>query len=332
MEFKIVANIISFTITLIACGTAHAQNELQSGLDSVTVNGTILDSMTGTFPRDDSVYVKIDSCNIVPDTEGAFSAEIPKGQYHSIRVYSKHFDPFSKIVTENPDKRNYFITCVLHKLSETPNKIVEYQVKNKKNDGPCWTISGCIVDSKHDLAIKSDSFSVAFDDSLIEVTKKGSFLVYTCNEGNHIFHVEVPGYNEVIEQVDLKKEEKQPFITIPTTKLGNKISRREITVTAKREPVHVTAAVSKTEVTRTEITRTASTLNDPMRVVQTLPGVASQSDISARPIVRGGEPRETRVFLDDVPLVQPYHFGGGRSMFNELATDKLTLYKSGFPA
>ena len=130
----------------------------------------------------------------------------------------------------------------------------------------------------------------------------------------------------------MKEDDKQPFITIPTTKLKNKVTRREITVSAKREPIHVTAAVSKTNVTRTEITRTASTINDPLRVVQTLPGVASESDASARPIVRGGEPKETRVFLDDISLMQPYHFGGGRSMFNELAMDKMALYKSGFPA
>ncbi|HAJ80435.1 MAG TPA: hypothetical protein DCO75_11770 [Fibrobacteres bacterium] len=64
------------------------------------------------------------------------------------------------------------------------------------------------------------------------------------------------------------------------TKLQNKISRREITVIAKKEPVHATSTVSKTQISRTALTRTASTLNDPARVVQTLPGVASQSDAS----------------------------------------------------
>ena len=48
--------------------------------------------------------------------------------------------------------------------------------------------------------------------------------------------------------------------------------------------------------------------------------------------MRGGEPRETRVFYDNVPLIQPYHFGGGRSMFNELGVQNISLYKYGFPA
>jgi hypothetical protein len=300
--------------------------------DSVTINGTIFDSITGAFPRNDSIVVTIDSSAVFPDTEGTFIKHIPKGQYHSVGVISQKYAPFSRIVSENSGKKNYFITCLLHRQAIEQSSIVNKPMQSKISSGPCWTISGCIVDSKHDLAIKSDSFTVTFDDSLIDITKKGGFLVNTCISGNHIFHVSLPGYHEAIEQVELKDEDKQPFITIPTTKLKNQVNRRELTVTAKREPVHVTADVSKTDITRTEITRTASTLNDPMRVVQTLPGVASESDASARPIVRGGEPKETRVFLDGISLLQPYHFGGWRSMFNELAMDKITLYKSGFPA
>jgi|GEM_PF-2393925 hypothetical protein len=300
--------------------------------DSVTITGSILDSMTGAFPRNDPVFVKIDSSTVFPDSEGTFFKRLPHKEYHTLGIVSKQYAPFSRIISEKTDKKNYFVTCLLHFQIVTQKANVKIPTNGTMISGPCWTISGCIVDSKHDLAIKSDSFTVTFDDSLIDITKKGGYLVHSCQGGNHIFKVSVPGYHEVIEQVDLKADDKQPFITIPTTKLKNNVTRREITVTAKREPVHVTAAVSKTDITRTEIARTASTFNDPLRVIQTLPGVAAESDASARPIVRGGEPKETRVFLDDISLLQPYHFGGGRSMFNELAMDKMTLYKSGFPA
>lgn len=310
---------------------AQANDSLGSR-DSVTVSGTILDSMTGAFPQNDSVFVKIDSVIMSPDADGAFFKRVAKARFHRLEVFSKQYAAFSQIVAENPAKKNYYVSCVLKKLTIAQLKPATAPQRIPVSSGPCWILSGCIIDSKHDLAIKSDSFTVTFDDSLIKITKKGSFLVNTCKGGNHVFHVIIPKYHEVIEQVELKDEEKQPFITIPTTKLKNKVSRREITVTAKREPVHITSEVSKTEITRTEITRTASTLNDPLRVVQTLPGVASESDASARPVVRGGDPKETRVFLDGISLLQPYHFGGGRSMFNELAMDNISLYKSGFPA
>ncbi len=303
----------------------------QSTADSITINGIILDSIAGEYPRNDSVCITIDSLSIVPDSEGAFFAHVPKRSYHSIRTFSHHFSSFSRSVPEQSNRSNYFITILLQRRGDTLTAAVKKPIGNKIASGSCWTVSGCIVDSKHDLAIRSDSFKVAFDDSGIIVSKSGGFLVVTCQGGSHTFHVKVPGYHEAVEQVDLSYGEKQPFITIQTTKMHNTIRRREITVSAKGAPVHVTSAVSKTQISRTEAARTASTLNDPARVVQTLPGVAAQSDVSARPIVRGGEPRETRVFLDDVPLIQPYHFGGGKSMFNELAMDNMTLLKSGFP-
>lgn len=305
-------------------------NSPMQTVDSVTISGTILDSATGVFPRSDSITIKIDSFNVTPDSEGIFSARVKRAVYHGLRITSSRFLLFSLPIPELPDKNNYFVTCLLHP-AEPSNHALTKEVAS--DNGPCWTLSGCIVDSKHDLAIKSDStLTVTFDDSVIEVTKHGGFVVTTCQKGLHTFHVKIPGYHEAIEQVELKSDEKQPFITIPTTKLENTVNRREITVSAKREPLHTTASVSKTQIDRKEMVRTAATLDDPARVVQTLPGVASISDASSRPIVRDGEPRETRVFLDGIPLIQPYHFGGFHSMFNELAIDNITLYKSGFPA
>jgi hypothetical protein len=298
--------------------------------DSITISGTILDSLSGVFPLHDSMSVTIDSFKITPDSEGMFSAKVRRAVYHGLRITSSRFLLFFLPITELPDKNNYFITCLLHPAAPS-NKALPKE--GPSDNGPCWTLSGCIVDSKHDLTIKGDSnLAVTFDDSVIEVTKHGGFVVTTCQKGLHTFHVKIPGYHEAIEQVDLKPEEKQPFITIPTTKLENAVNRREITVSAKREPLHTTASVSKTQIDRKEMVRTAATLDDPVRVVQTLPGVASISDASSRPVVRDGEPRETRVFLDGIPLIQPYHFGGFHSMFNELAVDNITLYKSGFPA
>jgi hypothetical protein len=300
--------------------------------DSITLGGMILDSATGEFPAGDTFSITIDSLATAPDSGGAFSARIPNKNYHSLRVVSRRFEHFVLLIPEDTAKKEYFVTCVMRQRTNDPKAMAMQSVKGEIVSGPCWTICGCVVDSKHDVAIKSDSFHVAFDDSTIAVSKRGGFSVVTCRGGGHTFHVRIPGYHEVIEPVELKEDEKQPFITIPTTRMKNTIGRREMTVSAKREPVHVTAAVSKTQLSRKEIMRTASTLNDPARAVQTLPGVAAQSDASARPIVRGGEPRETRVFLDDITLVQPYHFGGGKSMFNELSLENMTLFKSGFPA
>ncbi|MFC1585553.1 hypothetical protein ACFL5V_08415, partial [Fibrobacterota bacterium] len=50
------------------------------------------------------------------------------------------------------------------------------------------------------------------------------------------------------------------------------------------------------------------------------------------PFVRGGRAEETRVFLNGVPLVQPYHFGSVFSIVNMEAVEHVKLYSGGFPA
>jgi hypothetical protein len=338
MEFNIRIWIIPLIIcNVIAIAVAEKQDSVVNSYvksnDSVTISGMILDSVTGAFPQAtliDPMSVKVDSIDVTPDSEGIFSVAVPRTDYHVVRIITNRFLLFSLPVSEVPDKKNYFVTCSLHPAAAS-NHTAEKQ--GASDNGPCWIVSGCIVDSKHDLAIKPDSdCTLTFDDSLIEITKHGGFVVTTCQKGRHTFHVKIPGYHEAIEQLELTSGEKQPFVTIPTTKLENTVNRREITVSAKREPLHTTASVSKIQIDRNEIVHTAATLDDPVRAVQTLPGVASTSDASSRPIVREGEPRETRVFLDGIPLVQPYHFGGFHSMFNELSIDNITLYKSDFPA
>ena len=166
--------------------------------DSVTITGSILDSITGAFPGNDSAFVEIDSNVVFPDSEGTFLKRIVPRDYHSVRVVAKNHALFSQIIAEKEHKKNYFITCLLTGQIAVVKTSEKKTMERRSTSGPCWTISGCIVDSKHDLSIQSDSFKVMFDDSLIKITKKGSYQVSSCQGGNHIFKVDVPGYHEVI--------------------------------------------------------------------------------------------------------------------------------------
>jgi hypothetical protein len=79
------------------------------------------------------------------------------------------------------------------------------------------------------------------------------------------------------------------------------------------------------------IRKIPSTLNDPVRAVAFTPGVTVQNDVNARPYVRGGDAEQTRVVMDGLPLLQPYHVGGVFSMFNLNTLDGVELYRDDFP-
>ncbi len=298
--------------------------------ETITIEGMILSKRSGLYPPDDSVIVFLDSISIIPDSAGNFSITVKPLPFYNLWVRSKSHIPFSKVVATKPDKNNYFVTCVLEE-SKKPSEPVSQPARDSV-PGPPWTISGHIVDSRFETAIKSDSITLTFDNEPLFVTKKGKFKVTTHYRGTHNFHLSIPGYHEVFEQVELTDERKQIYYVLSTTLLKYKNKRREIIVSGKRQPLHTTSAVSKETINRKELKRTAATMNDPIRVLHTLPGVSSESDASARPIVRGGDPLEARVFLDGIPLYQPYHFGGARSSFNQAAMKNIYLYKSGFPS
>lgn len=93
-----------------------------------------------------------------------------------------------------------------------------------------------------------------------------------------------------------------------------------------------TPQVSKYSLTRADIDRTPGALEDITRVVQQLPGVAADPDLLANFFVRGGGPDETIVFIDGVPLSNPYHLGGFASIINPLLIDSADFYAGAAPA
>jgi outer membrane receptor protein involved in Fe transport len=296
----------------------------------VTIEGMVVDSVTGEFPAGDGVAVYIDSLKAAIDPEGNFTITVTRADKYHLTIYSNDRILFTESIPDDPEKPSVFVTCMISRKKAIKTDLPENPARPTR--GVPWTISGCVVDSRLDLAVAAFGAHLFFDDSLVMLSPKGSFAVTTRFPGNHTFHLQAPGYHEVYETVILTEREKQPFVTIATTESRYSLKRREITVSAKRQPVHVTATVASVKITRKELVRSTATLNDPVRLLNTLPGVAAESDLSAAPIIRGGDLLEARVFLDGISLLQPFHFGGLKSMFNALGVDNLTLYKSGFPA
>jgi hypothetical protein len=112
---------------------------------------------------------------------------------------------------------------------------------------------------------------------------------------------------------------------------GSATRQADMVVVARREPLHQRKQVSTRTVDREEMQQVAATQGDPLQVLKTLPGVTTQSDLSVRPYVRGGDERETRVFWNEIPLLQPYHAMSAYSVFNMEAIDEMTFHSGDFP-
>ncbi len=86
--------------------------------------------------------------------------------------------------------------------------------------------------------------------------------------------------------------------------------------------------VESFELEREHIKIMSSTMGDPIRSLGRTPGIQNQNDLNAKPYIRGGKWEEVRVFLNGIPMLQPYHTGGVFSNFNLESVEKLELRSS----
>ena len=263
------------------------------------------------------------TCN----SDGEFSLTIKDTSHVSLIINSTKYGRLSQELIFNKKSRFYFFTIKLAIHKKREGAVVRDTTK-----GIPWIITGNITNSRTDTEIKSDSIFLYFDTQPITIYKHNSFNIETKLSGEHTFKLKIKGYHTIYEKIILTEKEKRIYYPISTTELKYTNIKREMIVTADAEPLHKTTTTATISLTRKELQHTAATITDPVRVLQTLPGVASESDASARPIVRGGDVLESRIFIDGIPLIQPYHFGGAKSIFNQSAIDNLTIYKSGFPS
>ncbi len=69
---------------------------------------------------------------------------------------------------------------------------------------------------------------------------------------------------------------------------------------------------------------------DVLQVMKYLPGVVGGDDWSGRLYVRGGRPDQNGIYLDGIPIYDPYRLFGFTSLFNPETLEAITLYPGGF--
>ena len=105
-------------------------------------------------------------------------------------------------------------------------------------------------------------------------------------------------------------------------------SRYETVVEGAREQLEVTRRTLQ----RQQLTSVPGTFGDPVRVIQTLPGVARAPFGLGFLLIRGSNPDDSAVYIDGhrVPLL--FHFLGGPSVLNADLLESIDLYPGGYPA
>jgi TonB family protein len=169
---------------------------------------------------------------------------------------------------------------------------------------------------------------------IVSVAELGLDAV-TDEEGRFYFHGVAPGSYTLIavdekfdrfrRPLELGKGEKVE-VTLYLRPVGG--NPYETVVEGEREVLEVTRRTLE----RRQLTTVPGTFGDPIRVIQTLPGLARTPFGGGFLLIRGSNPDDSGVFIDGhrVPLL--FHFLGGPSILNPEFLDRIDLYPGGFPA
>jgi TonB family protein len=157
----------------------------------------------------------------------------------------------------------------------------------------------------------------------------------TGEDGTFYFHGLAPGRYQVLAVDPRFDRFERPIVIEKREALEVRLWMRprggnpyETIVEGEREQLEVTKRTLK----RQQLTSVPGTFGDPIRVIQTLPGLQRPPFGLGLLLVRGSNPDDTGIFVDGHSVPALFHFLGGPSIFNAEMLESIDLYPGGFPA
>lgn len=165
---------------------------------------------------------------------------------------------------------------------------------------------------------------------------EGRFSMRGTPAGEYTLHVSTVGFRLLTRQFTLAPGEAKEF----EVALSPDTFRQVESVEVRSGPFDLTRQDSPSQLSLagTEARNLGSVLaDDPLRAVQSLPGVTSNDDFNAQFSVRGADYRRMGVYLDGFLLHTPFHtvqqsVNGSLTMFNSDMLEALDLHPGAFPS
>jgi hypothetical protein len=152
---------------------------------------------------------------------------------------------------------------------------------------------------------------------------QGRWRVAGIKAGKQIVIVRAPGY------VTLEREIRFPVAAGYRIKMPLQTRRVQKVRLITHEEKH---NVARHQLQQHELKSVPATFGDSISALATLPGVNRPGGIFGPLIVRGAPDTSNRYFVDDIPVINPQHFGGFQSVLSNELIDDITLISSSFPA
>jgi len=153
----------------------------------------------------------------------------------------------------------------------------------------------------------------------------GTFYFHGVTAGTYTVLAVDPKFDRLSRTITLAKREAVEVRLWMRPRGGNPY---ETVIEGERETLEVT----RRSLQRQQLTSVPGTFGDPIRVIQTLPGINRAPFGLGLLLVRGSNPDDTGIYVDGHEVPSLFHFLGGPSIFNAEMLESIDLYPGGFPS
>src|SRR5579872_1268623 len=197
-------------------------------------------------------------------------------------------------------------------------------------------IRGAVVDARGGEPLANVQIQLSGTPLRAVSDSAGRFRIAGVDAGDYVLSVSTVGYHVAKRSFHVDAGATQEFEVI----LSADSLRQTETVTAQADPFELARGDSPAALTLAgnDAKNLGSVLaDDPLRAVQSLPGVSSNNDFDARFSLRGADYSRIGLYLDNVLLHQPFHMlqgqnvSGSGTAFNGDMVESMELNEGGYP-
>jgi hypothetical protein len=198
------------------------------------------------------------------------------------------------------------------------------------------TINGKIIDSKTREALPFVSVLIIGTQKGTTTNDKGEFVLENAPLGYVKIQASFIGYQTMISESYLVTNDKSPYIIIALAEMTSKLD--EVVIQSRLFKKSVTSPLSKQTLSIVEIEKNPGGNRDILKVIQSLPGVASNPGFRNDIIIRGGATSENKFYIDGIEVPVINHFqtqgatGGPVGLINADLIRNVDFYTSAFPS
>jgi hypothetical protein len=197
-------------------------------------------------------------------------------------------------------------------------------------------INGKVVNSRDNQPLAIVQVELAGTTLRVVTGDDGTFKIPGVPPGNYVLQVSAVGYYVARQDFALAAGETKSFDVVLTSNTAK--FTEEVKVSADPFDTTDQSGASVFVLEGDERKNLASVLaDDPLRAIQSAPGVSSNNDFSSEFSVRGAPFNRIGLYLDGVLLHSPFHTldgqpdNGSLSIFNGDTTADMTLYEGAWP-